>query len=109
MNFLIIFILICQFTAIYAGQINIVRIHYDGGGDWYGNKTTWVNIFERFEQEFDVEVAPREVAYKITDPEFRQFPIAYIAGHGNIRFSEEESRLLRIYLTSGGFLYADDW
>jgi hypothetical protein len=108
MKFLIICILILQFTSISAGPINVVRIHYDGGGDWYGNKTTWVNILERFGQEFDVEVASREVAYKITDPKFRQFPIAYIAGHGNIRFSEEESRLLRLYLTSGGFLYADD-
>ncbi len=85
-----------------------VRIHYDGGGDWYGNKTTWRNILTRVKQEFKIEVGKREVAHRITDPEFFQYPIAYIAGHGNIRFSDEEVRLLRKYLTAGGFLFADD-
>ncbi len=91
-----------------AQVVSPVRIHYSGGGDWYGNKTTWRNILDRVHKEFSIETARREVAYRITDPEFFQFPIAYIAGHGNIRFSDEEVRLLRKYLTSGGFLFADD-
>jgi len=105
---LYIYLLILNCVILNARPFNVVRIHYDGGGDWYGNKTTWVNILDKFGREFDVDVAPREVAFKITDPEFRQHPVAYIAGHGNIRLSDEEARLLRIYLSSGGFLYADD-
>ncbi|HWV56459.1 MAG TPA: DUF4159 domain-containing protein, partial [Longimicrobiales bacterium] len=32
----------------------------------------------------------------------------YMTGHGNVEFTEEEVRILRDYLTSGGFLHADD-
>jgi hypothetical protein len=96
------------FSLSQAQPLTPVRIHYDGGGDWYGNKTTWRNILTRVKQVFHLNVAQREVAYRITDPEFLKYPIAYIAGHGNIRFSPQEVEQLRRYLTSGGFLYADD-
>ena len=85
------------------------RIHYSGGGDWYGNKTTWRNILHRVKQVFDLNVGEREVAHRITDPEFLKYPIAYISGHGNIYFSPQEVKILRRYLISGGFLYADDY
>ena len=28
------------------GDFTVVRIKYDGGGDWYGNKTTFKNLFQ---------------------------------------------------------------
>jgi hypothetical protein len=31
-----------------------------------------------------------------------------MTGHGNVRFSDEEARLLRRYLLAGGFLHVDD-
>lgn len=96
------------FSLSQAQPLTPVRIHYDGGGDWYGNKTTWHNILTRVKQVFRLNVANREVAHRITDPEFLKYPIAYIAGHGNIRFSSQEVEQLRRYLISGGFLYADD-
>ncbi|MHB2149671.1 DUF4159 domain-containing protein [Calditrichota bacterium LG25] len=101
-------LLLMVISAGYTQPVAPVRIHYGGGGDWYGNKTTWRNILNRVKQEFNIDVATREVAYRITDAEFFQYPFAYMAGHGNIRFSDEEARLLRKYLTSGGFLFADD-
>ncbi|MBD3225097.1 MAG: DUF4159 domain-containing protein [Caldithrix sp.] len=95
------------FSAL-AQPVQPVRIHYDGGGDWYGNKTTWINILEKARTELDLKVAPKEKALRITDLEFYQHPIAYIAGHGNISFTENEADRLRTFLTSGGFLWADD-
>ena len=85
-----------------------VRIHYSGGGDWYGNKTSWINILERLHKDAGLDVQKQETAYKILDIEFEYYPIAYIAGHGNISFSEEEVARLRSYLINGGFLVADD-
>lgn len=90
------------------GQIAPVRIHYDGGGDWYGNKTTWTNILSLAKKETGMNVAKREKAFKILDAEFINYPLAYLAGHGNIFFSEKEAAALRNYLISGGFLFADD-
>lgn len=101
------FILLLWSVSI-SQSITPVRIQYGGGGDWYGNKTTWVNILNKVKNEYHIPVGSREVSYRITDPEFRQHPISYIAGHGNISFTDEEAAALRVYLTEGGFLFADD-
>jgi len=103
-----ILIIIIMLSALQAQDLAPVRIHYDGGGDWYGNKTSWINILDRLHSETGLDVQKQETAYKLTDLEFNQFPIAYIAGHGNISFNEEEVLNLRSYLINGGFLIADD-
>ncbi len=88
--------------------VTVARIKYSGGGDWYGNRTTFVNLFDYMERYTAVKVAEREETVEIMDRNFFKYPVAYIAGHGNIKFSPEEVARLRIYLTSGGFLWADD-
>ncbi|KAA3615019.1 MAG: DUF4159 domain-containing protein [Calditrichaeota bacterium] len=95
-------------NIICAQEIAPVRIHYSGGGDWYGNKTSWKNILYKADRELNLSVKENEVAYKILEPEFSSSPIAYISGHGNISFSLDEAAALRSYLISGGFLFADD-
>jgi len=89
-------------------ELNVARIKYDGGGDWYGNKTTFMNLFEKIRKETGIKTAVKEITAAIMDESFFKYPLAYIAGHGNIRFSPEEVDRLRTYLTSGGFLFADD-
>jgi hypothetical protein len=107
---LLILILVSMFSTISFAQqpITIARIKYDGGGDWYGNRTTFVNLFNFIRDNTNVVGADKEIALEITDKDFFKYPIAYIAGHGNIKFSEEEVLRLRQYLISGGFLWADD-
>lgn len=98
------------FTLILSAQtpFNIVRIKYDGGGDWYGNRTTFVNLFNEVQQNTNVKTADKEIALNILDKDFFKYPFAYIAGHGNIKFSDEEVSRLKEYLIKGGFLWADD-
>ena len=86
----------------------VVRIKYDGGGDWYGNRTTFVNLLNFVGANTNLRVTEREVNLSITDKDFFKYPFAYIAGHGNIKFSDEEVTRLREYLIKGGFLWADD-
>ena len=106
MNKLIIIYLL--FSTLYSQEVTPVRIHYSGGGDWYGNKTSWINILHKAKSELNLQVAKQEKSIKILDPEFFSHPFSYIAGHGNISFSDKESDALRRYLISGGFLLADD-
>jgi hypothetical protein len=110
-------VLICLlffgFFESIIGQISInditaVRIKYSGGGDWYGNRTTFINIFEKIQNTIGLKTTYKEVVYSLEDEEFFNYPFAYIAGHGNIKFNEKEVIKLRTYLTSGGFLFADD-
>jgi len=111
----IIYSLIVLFPFLLFAQINerpgdftIVRIKYDGGGDWYGNKTTFKNIFQVISDELKIRTTLKEKTASIMDESFFNYPVAYIAGHGNIKFSDEEAERLRTYLMSGGFLFADD-
>lgn len=110
---LLIFILLLGLLGSIIGQVSIndvtvVRIKFSGGGDWYGNKTTFINIFEKIQNATDIKTTYKEVTYSLEDKEFFNYPIAYIAGHGNIKFTDNEVKRLRTYLTSGGFLFADD-
>jgi len=105
---LIVFLLICMNQAWTAQPITVARIKYQGGGDWYGNRTTFANLFQYINQYTNIQAAEREVSIEIQDRELFKYPISYIAGHGNIRFTEEEITRLRKYLSSGGFLWADD-
>ena len=108
-SLLLIFFFGVHITA--QDQVNtlrIARIKYGGGGDWYGNKTTFINLLEKIRTETGIKTAYKEEALEILDSKLFNYPIAYIAGHGNIRFSDEESARLREYLLSGGFLFADD-
>lgn len=100
--FLITFLLPAQ------TPLNVVRIKYDGGGDWYGNRTVFVNLFNYIQQNTNIQTADKEISLNILDKDFFKYPFAYIAGHGNIKFSNEEISRLREYLTKGGFLWADD-
>ncbi|RMH63462.1 MAG: DUF4159 domain-containing protein [Calditrichaeota bacterium] len=105
-TYLFLLVILCAYLP--AQTVRPVRIHYSGGGDWYGNKTTWKNILNKARSVLNINSARREYAARITDPEFSDAPIAYIAGHGRVSFSQEEAQRLRLYLTRGGFLFADD-
>ncbi len=111
----IIFTLLLLFPLTVSAQLDenindftVVRIKYDGGGDWYGNKTTLQNLFQFMQKELNINTTLNEKTASIMDESFFNYPLAYIAGHGNIKFNDEEVDRLRTYLTSGGFLFADD-
>ncbi len=91
-----------------GAELTIARLHYDGGGDWYGNPSSLPNLLGAIRERTGVPVAPREVAVRLTDPELWSYPYLYATGHGNIHFSDAEVRALREYLLNGGFFHADD-
>ena len=95
-------------NSVFCQNAGVVRIHYSGGGDWYGNKTTWGNVLKKANTDLNLSLYTKERALKILDPEFSSYPFAYISGHGNINFSDAEADELNRYLSAGGFLFADD-
>ncbi len=86
----------------------IARLKYDGGGDWYGDPSSLPNLLRFVDEHTTIRTAEREARVSIMDEALFNYPYLYMTGHGNVRFSEEESSRLRRYLTSGGFLHADD-
>jgi hypothetical protein len=86
----------------------IGRLKYGGGGDWYSNPSSLPNLLEALNQRTSVNAAPREEYVEITDPKLFEYPYLYMNGHGNVRFTEEEVKILKTFFASGGFLHADD-
>lgn len=91
-----------------APRLNIVQLQYSGGGDWYANPSGLPNLLRAIRARTGLDVSDRPVQLKLTDPNLWSYPYIYITGHGNIHFTDEEVVILRKYLTSGGFLHADD-
>ncbi len=104
----IFLVLLLAVAAQTQEPVTVGRIKYGGGGDWYGNRTTFVNLFNYVKDHTRVNVAEKEKTVQVEDKDLFNFPIIYMAGHGNIKFSEKEVSRLRKYLENGGFLWADD-
>lgn len=88
--------------------LTIVRLQYDGGGDWYANPSSLPNLLAAIQARTGLPVASREVTMTAMDASLRDQPYLYMTGHGNVGFTSEEREALRAYLLAGGFLHADD-
>ena len=89
--------------------ITVARLHYGGGGDWYWGNSALPNLLAFIDRETPLSVRPgAPPAVALISPELWNYPILFLTGHGNIRFSEPEVQILRNYLTAGGFLIAND-
>ncbi len=91
-----------------SDSITIARLQYEGGGDWYANPSSLPNLLAAIRERTGIPVAGREVNVRPLDPALYDYPYLYMTGHGDVRFSAAERAQLREYLTSGGFLHADD-
>ena len=107
-NIKTIIIIFAITKLIFAQDFSIARVHYDGGGDWYGDPSSIPNLLNFINENTSIAVNLDEVKIKLTDSDLYYYPFLYLTGHGNIRFSEDEVGILREYLKKGGFLHADD-
>ncbi|MEO0069348.1 MAG: DUF4159 domain-containing protein [candidate division WOR-3 bacterium] len=90
------------------GQLQIARLKYSGGGDWYNDPDAVPNLCKEILNRTNIIIATDEAQVSLLDEKLYQYPFLFMTGHGNVSFSEEEVIRLRRYLESGGFLYADD-
>ena len=88
--------------------LKIAKLKYNGGGDWYANKTALPNLIAFCNANLNTSLAPEEEVVEVGSPELFLYPYVYMTGHGNVVFSDEEAENLRKYLLSGGFLHIDD-
>ena len=89
-------------------DIQIAKLQYEGGGDWYSNPTAVPNLIDFVRRSTNVQLDPEEYLVKPGGTQIFQYPYVYMTGHGNVVFTDEEAKNLRTYLLSGGFLHIDD-
>ena len=96
-------------TASATGQsLKIAKLKYNGGGDWYANKTALPNLISFCNKELSTEMNEEEDVIEVGSPGIISYPYIYMTGHGNVVFSSSEASNLRNYLIGGGFLHVDD-
>jgi hypothetical protein len=94
---------------LHAGaQVKIAKLKYNGGGDWYANKTALPNLIEFCNRELGMNLVADEDNVEVGSPDLFSYPYVYMTGHGNVVFSAQEATNLRNYLIGGGFLHIDD-
>ncbi len=95
-------------VPVLGGKFAIARVKYNGGGDWYSDPTSLVNLQRFLREETGLDTEEREDVVTILDDDLFSHPYLYLTGHGNIFFSQEEAERLHDYLLGGGFLHCDD-
>ena len=91
-----------------AQTLKIAKLKYNGGGDWYANKTALPNLISFCNRELGTTLAPEEDIVEVGNKDLYLYPYVYMTGHGNVVFSDSEATNLRNYLIGGGFLHIDD-
>lgn len=84
------------------------RIKYNGGGDWYGDRTALINLIKFCNENLKTNFQPEEETVEVGSEELFNYPFTFMTGHGNVIFTDQEAKNLRKYLTGGGFLHIDD-
>lgn len=105
-------LLFCLFLAVFSAEsqvlTRIAKLKYNGGGDWYANKTALPNLIKFANAELGTNLDPEEDVVEVGSRDIFLYPYVYMTGHGNVVFSEAEAANLRKYLIGGGFLHIDD-
>lgn len=105
---LLIFIFNAQISWGQQSSLKIAKLKYNGGGDWYANKTALPNLIKFANTELKTNLAPEEDVVEAGSLDLFLYPYIYMTGHGNVVFSNQEAENIRNYLISGGFLHIDD-
>ena len=92
----------------FSQTLKIAKLKYNGGGDWYANKTALPNLISFCNRELGTTLAPEEDIVEVGNKDLYLYPYVYMTGHGNVVLSDAEATNLRNYLIGGGFLHIDD-
>lgn len=101
-------IFLMLFSSFQLPSYKIAKLKYNGGGDWYANRSALVNLVRFCNKNLGTNFDSDEYIVEVGSSELFNYPFVYLTGHGNVIFSDEEAKNLRNYLIGGGFLHIDD-
>lgn len=108
MKYLFIGLLVLVSLGFAPPTVKIAKLKYNGGGDWYANKTSLPNLIAYCNRQLNTNIFPEEDIVEVGSADLFNYPFIHLTGHGNIILNNQEVDNLRNYLVSGGFLHADD-
>jgi Domain of unknown function (DUF4159) len=108
MNRLIFLLFPFLLISATAPSLKIGLLKYGGGGDWYSNPTSLVNLAGFCNKFLGTNIDPEYAVVDAGSVDLFNYPLVHMTGHGNVVFSDADAENLRNYLIAGGFLHIDD-
>ena len=108
MKKIILILLLSPLFLFSQNTYQIAVLKYNGGGDWYSNPTALPNLVSFCNENINTNISEETETVEVGSLDIFNYPFIHMTGHGNVLFSFEESKNLREYLLSGGFLHIDD-
>ncbi|WP_422356494.1 DUF4159 domain-containing protein [Roseivirga pacifica] len=107
-GFILLTLLLSTNAFAQQATLKMAKLKYDGGGDWYANKTALPNLAKFCNEALNTNFSEQDASVEVGSPELFNYAYLYMTGHGNVVFSPSEAENLRNYLMAGGFLHIDD-
>lgn len=102
------FLIMLLLNSFWVPTYKMAKLKYNGGGDWYANRTALPNLIDFCNKNLKTNFSPQDAIVEVGSTEIFNYPFVYLTGHGNVVFSTADAANLRRYLTGGGFLHIDD-
>ena len=97
-----------SFAGADYSRLRIPQIRYSGG-KFNPRPEALQSLLVKVAKRTSVEVRRDPLILKLTDPKLYEYPMTYMAGNGSFEpFSNGALRVLRNYLSYGGFMLIDD-
>jgi len=106
--YFLLLLLSLSFTLFAKDSMQLARVQYDGGGDWYNDPEILPNLAAYANKNIYTDFSLKDKNIKLSDKRLYEYPFLFITGHGNIKFSADEVLALRRHLENGALLLADD-
>ena len=107
-GFYIIIFLIPLLMSFMAPSLKIGLLKYGGGGDWYANPTSLVNLAAFCNKYLGTNIDPEYGVVDAGSVELFNYPLVHMTGHGNVVFTNADAENVRNYLIAGGFLHVPE-
>ncbi len=76
-------------------------------GDWDPDPSAVHNLLKHVREQSTMKVKFKRVNVRVNDARAMKYPLLYMTGHNEFRWSKDEAGWLRRYLKAGGMLLAD--
>jgi len=107
---ILLFVFLFFTTSLFSQNsgVQIALLKYNGGGDWYANPTSLLNLIKFCNTNLRTNINHENATVEVGSREIFNYPFVHLTGHGNVIFTDEEAANLRKYLIAGGFIHIDD-
>jgi hypothetical protein len=71
--------------------LKLALLKYNGGGDWYANPTSLVNLSKFCNSALGTDIDPDYATVEVGNADLFNYPFVHMTGHGNVVFSPSEA------------------